>query len=187
MDCPVCWDKFEDSAFSLTCGHLFHRKCIAPLVSTRSSRLVCPLCRKKSKATFHRHSIREVFFTSTTHPSEASSRTSGTHHARPPAEVVVRDQNLKHVDTAARAFEDVIVRLAETRLDAIEDAVGAQLLELDSERRRWKRQWKQAEQEVARLEAELREARRERDNLRKGIRKVEVKADGLEVSVFLTS
>jgi chromosome segregation ATPase len=101
--------------------------------------------------------------------------------------VVVRDQNLKHVDAAARAFEDVIVRLADARLNAIEDAVGAQLLELDSERRRWKRQWKQAEQEVARLEAELREARRERDSLRKGVRKVEVKADGLEVSVFLTS
>jgi chromosome segregation ATPase len=135
---------------------------------------------------FHRHSIREVFFTSTPSPSEAV-RTSGTHHAHQPAEVVVRDQSLKHVDAAARAFEDVIVRLAETRLDAIEDAVGAQLLELDAERRRWKRQWKQAEQEVARLEAELREARRERDSLRKGVRKVEVKADGLEVSVFLTS
>ncbi|KAF9473659.1 hypothetical protein BDN70DRAFT_937260 [Pholiota conissans] len=44
--------------------HLFHRKCLEPLVDATKGCLLCPLCRKSVMARFGSTCIREVYFTS---------------------------------------------------------------------------------------------------------------------------
>jgi hypothetical protein len=47
-NCPICLEGLTPSACKTSCGHIFHRYCIARLRATAEARgraLVCPMCR----------------------------------------------------------------------------------------------------------------------------------------------
>ncbi len=43
MDCPVCYDKINDT-IPISCGHWVCRKCIV-----KSKKFICPICRRDIK------------------------------------------------------------------------------------------------------------------------------------------
>lgn len=43
-ECPICFDRFGNFDIKLSCGHLFHDKCITHWLDTNPS---CPICRVK--------------------------------------------------------------------------------------------------------------------------------------------
>lgn len=47
-NCPICLEKLEDNCGALSCGHIFHEKCIAEYKKSNSvgKENKCPNCRK---------------------------------------------------------------------------------------------------------------------------------------------
>lgn len=47
-ECAICYDKLSDSQYNLTCGHIFHVRCIENMLFLHQNNK-CPLCRRKFK------------------------------------------------------------------------------------------------------------------------------------------
>ncbi|KJA22360.1 hypothetical protein HYPSUDRAFT_41002 [Hypholoma sublateritium FD-334 SS-4] len=65
MDCPICLERLKAAAFSLTCGHLFHRGCVEAVIYAalvwNARVVVCPTCRAPSTPDFSPTGIRKIF------------------------------------------------------------------------------------------------------------------------------
>ncbi|KAF8202339.1 hypothetical protein BJ912DRAFT_438831 [Pholiota molesta] len=174
MDCPICWDEFESSAFSLNCGHIFHRDCLQPLANTQRGNIVCPLCRRKGPSTFHASNIRSRS------PDDGDKEDVVATLAR------VRAQNKSLLaDNLKRQQQLEAATEREARLlQKVQGMTNAALVaerQLDG----WKRRAMKLEEEVENLQGELNELdkiRRQCDTLKKFAHKMAKEVEALKAS-----
>ncbi|KAF9474388.1 hypothetical protein BDN70DRAFT_960987 [Pholiota conissans] len=184
MECSICWENLEDKVCSLTCGHIFHRSCIEPLIYD-TEYLSCPICRKRQKALFGSRTIREVFFTSPTRPSAPSSDVEiqdaldkaitenviiSHSLVRTRAQSArIRTQHLRAVQqrVAGAERESILQREVEKMKRARDSALEA-LADLRAQRDAWAEHARMAEETKDELQsavARLEEMEREKDNI----------------------
>ncbi|KAF9473268.1 hypothetical protein BDN70DRAFT_886011 [Pholiota conissans] len=195
MDCPICLDEFENSVFSLNCGHVFHRQCIQPLVNERTRNVCCPICRRTSIFSFHTHYIREVFFTTTVNSASSSPISTSTNESlilSPSSEETVsesvhhealtdlrrQNQRLQDENADARtALESASEREANLRSTILElrrnlGTTRTQLEASKAKHTKWKKRAKELEVEVMKEIDNADDALRERDEMKREVRKM---------------
>ncbi|KAF9474901.1 hypothetical protein BDN70DRAFT_884329 [Pholiota conissans] len=156
MECPICLFKLEDSAVSLTCGHLFHGSCIEPLFDSRSVSLRCPICRTQSTAKFdHRH-IRKVFVASTANQHASGSRQKDSNLMK---ESLKAAQNKLKIASDREKVLRGIIRDMETALNLSQREIDI----LKADTKKWKKNAQESNKKFENLKMQVDEAMKEKD------------------------
>ncbi|KAF9474903.1 hypothetical protein BDN70DRAFT_996772 [Pholiota conissans] len=195
MDCAICWDEFENSAFSLNCGHIFHRQCIQPLTNERIRSVSCPICRRTSIFSFQTHYIREVFFTTIVNSdsnSPAPTSTNDSLLSSPSSEEIVsasahhealtdlrtQNQRLQEENADAHtALQSALQREATLQASILElqrslETTRTQLKASKAKHTKWEKRAKELDLEVMQEIDNADDALRERDEMKREVRKM---------------